>query len=327
MYDVSDGSCKAKLTQTLDAILKVNQELIEANNKSQAKKSVVKLLGERMGRMAGPLKKKDFQGFYKEFIYIIKYFLIRLKITKLPASHPRAKIDIKNQVNDYFSDERIAVYTVLFGNYDSVQEPLFVPDNCDFYLITDQDVQPGGVWCKYDIDDFDHLVSGYSNVEKNRFFKMMPHLLFPDYKYSVYIDANVQAVGDFTALVNKIGKVGIALHSHCDRNCVYEEVKAASVIGKISKKEVKPYLEYLEEAAMPREYGLFECNVLARRHNLESVIKIMDDWWHEFYHGKVKRDQLYLPIVLVRNGAEPKGITTLGSNVHRNPFVQVMSHK
>lgn len=55
---------------------------------------------------------------------------------------------------------------------------------------------------------------------------MNPHLVFTDYDYSVYIDGNIQLVGDPSEFVNQLSPLGIGLHKHRARNCAYDEAKA-----------------------------------------------------------------------------------------------------
>ena len=42
----------------------------------------------------------------------------------------------------YFSDKKIAVYTALFGQYDTIKEPCIHPDNIDYYIFTRSPASP-----------------------------------------------------------------------------------------------------------------------------------------------------------------------------------------
>ena len=57
----------------------------------------------------------------------------------------------------------------------------------------------------------------------NRFCKMLRFELFPGYDYAGYIDGNVEIVSDVTALykIAHESKLGIAMHSHNLRQCIY----------------------------------------------------------------------------------------------------------
>lgn len=136
----------------------------------------------------------------------------------LPAS-PKQRKDAW-----YFSDKRIAVYTAVFGSYDEWKEPLIHPDNIDYFIITDQRAN-GGAWKKLDAKKL-LPKEAKSNTEKNRFFKMMPHLLFPEYEYSVYVDGNVWITSDLTPLTAGLEQFPLAMHRHKNRVCVYDEIDA-----------------------------------------------------------------------------------------------------
>lgn len=90
------------------------------------------------------------------------------------------------------SSEKLVVYTVLFGNYDILKEPLYITPNCDYYILTDQNINSDSVWRKYPLENFVEQIKEFSNIEKARYFKLHLHLLFPKYKYSMFIDANIQ---------------------------------------------------------------------------------------------------------------------------------------
>jgi hypothetical protein len=62
-------------------------------------------------------------------------------------------MDLERRENsNYFSEDRIAVYTAIFGPYDRLIEPVTVPDNVDFFIFTDQEVAEDSIWQKMDID-------------------------------------------------------------------------------------------------------------------------------------------------------------------------------
>lgn len=241
---------------------------------------------------------------------------------KYPISHVKA---VSAQTPDYFSDEEIIVYTCIFGKYDLPQEPVFVPDNCRFVIFTDQEISPDSAWEKVDIPT-ELMNNHYSNAEKNRFCKMLPHLLFPNHRFSIYIDGNIKPVTDLTEFVNLCSEFGMALHIHKARKCVYEEIEACRVLRKAPDEALSKYVEFLEENGFPHNYGMNECNVIVRDHVNTEVQSIMIEWWEMFKNGSVKRDQLSFPYLLYKHGIKPSAIGTLGSNVQDNPAIRVTLH-
>lgn len=227
---------------------------------------------------------------------------------------------------NYFSDQRIAVYTCFFGNYDTLENPICTPDNIDYYVITDQLIPNGSIWKKVDISLYENILKGYSNVEKNRWFKMFPDKVFSDYRYSVYVDGNVVPVTDFTEFINKIGNPGIAMYNHSTNNCVYQEALYNKYrIKKISAKDVDKQVAHLKKEGMPIHYGMTTCNVIARDHYSPISQKLMENWWEEFMNG-CRRDQLSFPFVVWKNGIAMKDIARLGPDVWSSKALYVKRH-
>lgn len=228
---------------------------------------------------------------------------------------------------DYFSDERIAVYTCIFGRYDAVTEPFCHPNNIDYYIITDQPVPEGSSWKSVDLSPFTDILKGKTNVEKNRWFKMHPHEVFQDYRYSVYVDGNVAPVTDFTEFVNRIEDAGVAMFWHKDDNCVYQEAHHIRYIVKnINIEQLEEHVAYLRSQGMPENYGMTNCNVIARDHSNESCRQLMDDWWREFM-THCRRDQMSFPYVVWKNGLQMSDIAKLGPNAYSADSLIVRMHE
>lgn len=231
--------------------------------------------------------------------------------------------------SNYFLDERIAIYTCITGGYDTVVEPLFVPDNCDYYAITDFELPPNSKWkridiSKIEIEDLDDIK--YSPALLNRYFKMFPQKVFSDYKYSIYVDGNIRICTDMTEYVNRISDVGVSTFCHSQRCCVFEEAMACIAMGKETKKNIEHHIRHLEDAGMPHDYGMAQCSVIVREHNSAQCVRLMEDWWKE-YVAYAKRDQLSFPFVMYKHGIEMERITTLGANIYKNNSFEIIAHK
>lgn len=250
----------------------------------------------------------------------------KFKWKKLCKMYPITHVETSKQVQvDYFSDEEIIVYTSIFGNYDLPQEPVFRPDNCRFVIFTDQTISENSAWEKVELPQ-ELSDGGYSNAEKNRFCKMLPHILFPNVRFTVYIDGNIKPITDLTEFVNLCSKKGMALHMHKARQCIYDEIEACKILNKAPVEALDNFRLFLKQRNFPRNYGMNECNVIVRDHNNSVVCKLMEEWWEMFKEGKVKRDQLSFPYLLFKHGITPIEIGTLGSNVQDNPAIRVTLH-
>lgn len=226
---------------------------------------------------------------------------------------------------NYFLNDKIAVYTCIIGGYDELQEPMIHPNNIDYYAITDFDIPLTSKWKRIDPNSFEGI-SEYNAPLKNRYFKMFPHIVFPNYKYSVYVDGNFRIYTDFTEHVNRLSDYGFAHFRHHKRTSVLQEAEACKILKKEKPETIDKYIEKLRLNGFPDNYGLIACDIIVREHNKESCVKVMEQWWVEF-RDFVRRDQLSLPYVLYKNGIAIDEVATLGGNVHQDYSFEIMKHK
>jgi hypothetical protein len=159
------------------------------------------------------------------------------------------------------------------------------------------------------------------NAAKNRWCKMHGHKLFADYKYSIYMDGSIQIVKPILYYREKIGKVGIAMHKHPLRNCIFEEGLRiyANRKGNLSRETVVQQMKKYLFRGMPRNYGLFACGMIVRDHSDAIGNAIMELWFDE-YRNSLRRDQLSLPYILWENGIAYSdiGILNNGGSIRKN---------
>ena len=225
----------------------------------------------------------------------------------------------------YFGEERIAVYTSLFGKYDFLREPIIHPDNIDYFVLTDGIVKDGSLWKRLDINELIPLAVISDPILANRWCKMHPHILFPDYRYSVYIDANIWPFSDFTALTASLEDFPVAMFRHKKRDCVYDEIASCIAQGKASKESLLSHLETITSHRIPRHWGLLEASVIARKHSDPICCNLMAQWWEAFLQGS-KRDQISLIDVLWQKGILPSTVGSLGTNLQRCDLFVQMPH-
>lgn len=223
---------------------------------------------------------------------------------------------------------RIAVYSALFGGYDMILEPVCVSENCDYYIFTDQAVDADSIWKKVKLTEKQECdIGGMTDVEKNRFFKMLGYQYFSDYEYSIYIDANIEIYDDLSGFVVYADTdSGIAMYNHSARGCIYDEAKACVIMGKAKKKDAGVQMKRYFKLGMPKNYGMCECNVIVRKTSSQRCRKIMNEWWTEFNKSVVKRDQLVFPYILWKNGIHVHEIGCLGENVYHDGKFRVKRH-
>ena len=77
---------------------------------------------------------------------------------------------------------KIACYTALVGDYDNLLNPVYITDEWDYICFTDQKISGS----KWKIRPLQHIIAK-DPIRTNRWHKLNPHILFPEYDYSIYI--------------------------------------------------------------------------------------------------------------------------------------------
>lgn len=252
------------------------------------------------------------------YLSIIKKAINRKRIAKL--SHEERENDFHTKDNSKFTG-KVAVYTCITGGYDKLEDPCVHENNVDYFAFVD-DVS------KYDVKgwkikeipaEIKELVNN-DNVLVNRYVKFHPGDVIDDkYDYAVYIDGNIKVMGEISPLVGAVNlKTGLALHRHRQRGSLYDEIKVCLMLKKGNKKKLKEQFRKYEREGFPKEFGLYECNVIISDLRNKKSAKILDDWWNEFKRSESYRDQIALPYVIWKNGLKYEDVGSLGNNVYRN---------
>lgn len=197
------------------------------------------------------------------------------------------------------------IYTCIVGDYDELSQPLVVDSSFDFVCFSnDIKTDQVGVWkirpipfvCK------DH-------ARQSRYVKILPHQVLKEYEWSLWIDANLQILEkEFYEVINQRISSGKAIFqvNHClpECDCIYEEMKNAFLCKKSGFFETFVQYIHLKSRKFPRHWGLFENNIILRRHHDAIVMTISDMWWSE-YMKYSKRDQFSLMYVYWANDYYP----------------------
>lgn len=225
-----------------------------------------------------------------------------------------------------FKDAKFAIYTVNTGGYDQIYEPLYIDESIDYYIYTDQKIPENSVWKKIEINN-DRL-KRMSSLEQARYIKLHPHEFLKSYEYSMFIDGNVKITCDIRPLLYTMidNNKKIAIHDHQTRDCLYDEGKVVRIWKKDTSGKAKKQIEFYKKNNFPEHFGLFETNIVIRKHNDEECIEVMNTWWKEIERFS-KRDQLSFTYALWKNGFDKEFVLSLGNNSRRNPYFIVQNHK
>ena len=191
------------------------------------------------------------------------------------------------------------IYTTIFGGYDELTEPHFIPNGWDFICFTDTDLKSKN-WKIVKTTPFYN-----DNTRNAKQYKVLPHRHLSDYEYSIFIDGNMYVCGNVNELIEKyLSDSNIAFFDHNQnrmdpRDCIYDEFNAIMQLGKNDPNQNfkdNPELMYnqvkgYQDEGYPSHNGLITGMVILRRHNEKDCIQVMEDWWTEIKYGS-KRDQL-----------------------------------
>lgn len=273
-------------------------------------------LGMKMDSFLMSLKKR------KLVSYLTRQSMYR-KISKYSCE---VNVPINNfTYGDYPNGKKFVVYTCITGNYDNLLEPLYTHTDIDYVAFTDAPTIITDIW---DIRQITQNQNEFTNNTLiNRYFKFHPQELFPEYDYAIYIDGNMRVVSDLRNLVNRINeKTGLAFHRHGVRNCIYKEAEVCRIFGKGNYKKISEQLKRYEREGFPREFGLYEANVILTDLKNPEAKKIFDSWWDEFCQSDSYRDQIALPYVVWSCGHEFDDVGNLGFHVNNNPKFEKVEH-
>lgn len=185
--------------------------------------------------------------------------------------------------------KHFAIYTAIIGGYDIIQQPKVVDERFDYILFTDNVVDEQiGVWQVRKVDYKNNV-----QVKIARYVKTHPHVLLPEYKATLWIDASVVIETDFVyqraVELYECGCI-IAAHVHPERDCIYDEMFAVMAASYEDERIVLKWGHYLRKRHYPRHNGLCETGALFRL-NVDSVRLFNDKWW-SYIDRYSRRDQL-----------------------------------
>lgn len=196
---------------------------------------------------------------------------------------------------------RVCVYLAVFGDYNPPpQFRRFSPD-IDYIYFTDKPIKLEKPWQLRVVDN----KFGYSAVQLNRYYKMLPSHFLSEYEASLYLDGNVIVMEELTDFIEFAREKIFTAYHHPVRSCIIQEAAANLRLNRLSvnclPRAAAQIRRYYDEGY--RDTFLIEANILLRRHDSRELNEAMELWWKEFELG-VKRDQISLGYVLWRNKVE-----------------------
>ena len=226
-------------------------------------------------------------GIHQYFVQDISRMLLDCGMPYVPYNIPKKNL----------SDEKIAVYTALTGEYDSVHEILYKQPEVDYILYTNNKNLSSSTW------DIRFVDSTLDNALLSRKIKMFPDkYLDKQYTASVYVDSNAFIYGDIANLVSVLNeKTTFAVTRHANTDSVKNEIEVCIKTKGINRIQAEAQYERYCAEGFKDDMGLAECGILVRRSNDVELRTLMELWYEEFDKG-IRRDQIsLLPCIQKRN--------------------------
>lgn len=226
-------------------------------------------------------------------------------------------------------EKKGVVYTCVTGGYDVPLEPLLRDEWLQYTLYSDETSTCAGnsVWQTRSIAA--ELVGEKDGNRVNRYYKFHPFAYFPDHDYALYIDGNVQIISDVTVLCRcaEQAKLGIAMHHHAQRDCLYEEAQWCLINHRGNPENIQAQIDAYRQEGMPESFGLWEATIIATDLKNPLARQALTLWWEEYCRWGSGRDQIAFPYVLWKNGWQPEDVGCLGNDEYHNPKFRINSHR
>jgi len=192
---------------------------------------------------------------------------------------------------------KVVVYTAIAGTYDHLSSHSYISPYFDYVCFTDFPIKdPNIKWQVQPMIEFEHK----DPVRKAKYYKLFPHLLFPEYDYSIWIDGNWDIKGPDLEqkILNLIHHDSqVATLPHPERNCIYKEAEVCLKYGNDNPLIIKKWIQHIRKMGYPNNNGLYEMCIIYRKHHDIKIIELMERWWH-YISEFSRRDQLSYCVAL-----------------------------
>ena len=219
---------------------------------------------------------------------------------------------------------KIVVYSAIFGGKDKISDRQ--PPGADYVLFTDF-LKPvhSVTW------SVNRLVNGDDPSRASRYFKLLPHLHFPAYDYSIWVDGNMELVWSPIELVLKFlvepghfhAQVAYDVERYAPSRLhsnIYHEALHCIKLRKDDPTKIKSQIESYRAEGFPETPALWMGGLIIRQHKHPCSILLGDAWYAEILKQS-RRDQIALPYVLWKLGLEVHTIDSSLNLTRRLPHL------
>lgn len=301
-----------KIQSCFDALEKQNEEYMRLLNSSEM----------RIGKTIKVLSSLNFKHIYKCVVCTIVNTIRAKKIINNKIDNRPFFYAIGDPIE---KGKKVAVYSCITGGYDKIKNPVLVDNELDYFCVSDTPSSSDSVWKYIEIPN---AAKEYKGGMINRFCKLNPWHLFGNYDFSIYIDGNIDIVSDIRNLcsIAEKSKIGIAMHLHNNRDCVYKESAICKLYKKGNFPAIEKQMDDYRKIGFPEHFGMVEATIIIVDLHNEFAKKIMSDWWTELCRSGSARDQLSFPYILWKNGFKIDDVGCLGTCRTKNPKFRTRQH-
>lgn len=225
------------------------------------------------------------------------------------------------------SDLKRVVYTAITASKDILVEDQNTK-GADFVAFLDRTTNPDGL-AKTD-DWFIKPIKASPGISKDdyvrqaKMYKLLPHIIFPNAEYSLWIDGNMRLLVPLDTLIEKyLGEHDIAFFAHPLRDCIYQEAEVCRQLILDDVFIMEYQMMRYKKQGYPEHNGLIDGSVILRRHT-KKVAELNTEWHKEITRGS-RRDQLSFNYIAWKLGIKYQIIE--GQNhVGTNPYIESIPH-
>lgn len=210
------------------------------------------------------------------------------------------------------------IYTCITNGYDTLDEKPFICNGFDYVCFTDNPSLESKVW---QIRPMPKETEDIPSHKKQRFVKINPHKVLPEYDISVWVDGNIHIDGDINDLLSN---ETIIIPQHPKRDCIYDEMTACFNLKKDTMGHMLPQISRYKKENFPEKYGMVQSNIIIRKHNTDECKKVMNLWWKELSNGS-HRDQLSFNYCLWKY--QDVKVKLLDKFIYKSKYFKLSTHK
>lgn len=212
---------------------------------------------------------------------------------------------IQDKTNATYTSLTKCFYTAVYGTPGQTLDTLGVmkpPPGWDAFCFTNQpDLQANG-WTIIQLP-----MEQATPILQAKFIKWNSHKFLEDYDVAVWLDAYLAPNLSSTNLLQQwipqayAAKAAIIHRKHDARNCVWDECKAVVDAKRDTPEHIEALKRRLTAVNMPKQFGLFDTNMMIRFHKQKSCQDISDVVWSSLQID-THRDQLIVTPIYYTTG-------------------------